>query len=150
MVETEKTGKGSSVVGGWSVSGRAVMGDGGMGVPGVRGVLGWAYDGDGGGRNSELDAAGESNRADPGGEWFDCTRFRCEGDRDRERNPVGNDSVGGLCPPCGGCAGLTESFGTFSRSAEAVSSRRKAGMLGRRGGCGLEKTVDDGGGEGVE
>jgi len=39
-----------------------------MGVPGVRGVLGWAYEGDGGGKNSDWDALADCRRADPGGE----------------------------------------------------------------------------------
>lgn len=44
----------------------------------------------------------------------------------------------------------TESFGTlFSRSVDLVSSFRRLGALGRRGGGGRRKPIDEGGGEGV-
>lgn len=43
----------------------------------------------------------------------------------------------------------TESLGTlFNRSADLVSSFRRLGTLGRRGGAGRRKPIDDGGGDG--
>lgn len=86
----EKAGKGSSVVGGASavaVSGRAVEGEGGSGVPGVSGVRG--CEGEGGGSSSSfgllMRPSGKSKRAEFGGECVETTRLRCDGERERDR-----------------------------------------------------------------
>ena len=101
-----KTGYGSSsVVGGCDESGRAVIGDGGIGVPGLRvPPLLWLNEGDGGGKCSkEPLTPGERRRAEPGGEWFEKERFRCEGERERERREV-------VSKPCNGGADNVAAF----------------------------------------
>ena len=113
-----------------------------MGVDGeciMRGVLGCAHDGDGGGKNSlEWLGDAERRRADPGGDGGGRSKRRCDGDRERERRPLADGGAANVADLWGIC-----SLGRFAfrRSADVVSNLRKVGTLGRRGGGGEKEAV---------
>lgn len=149
-----KEGKGSSVEGGWSKSGRAVAGDdeGPLLPKGVIGV--------GGGR-SRWQALGDNaslGLLPPGGErleeapfLLENDRLRCDGELDRS-----DEDEDFLLTAEGGAARVFDltgtvrrvSFGT-RRSAEEVSILRRFGMLVFRGFAWCGNTEEEGEGDGV-
>lgn len=153
MVDTVKEGKGSSVVGGWSKSGRAVTGDGGnpTGVSGLRGLGKAAWEVDGERLSVEPLTARGKNRTDELPFLFEWASLRWDGELGRREDEDDWRLIVHV-----GAASVLDFEGTVRRvslgtslSAELVSSLRRFGMLdtlralGRRG-----KTEEDGEGEG--
>ncbi len=152
IVETVKVGSGSSsVVGGWSRSGRAVTGDGGKptGVMGVRGLGKGARELVDERLSDEPLTARRYKRVDGPAFLFEWVSLRCEGEFARSDD---EDD----CRLRQGAARVFDfegavrsvSFGT-SLSADVVSSLRRFGILDvLRVLVGRGKTDEEGDGEG--